>query len=92
MKTAEANPKVLMITDYYGLNLLVVEDHGIILSLLAVVLALFSCQLILEVVCRQPELQYIHRLLFLHVLQGTQDKKHCTSGWGCALFQVYCML
>lgn len=50
-------------------TLLVVEDHGIILSLLTVVLAFFSSKLILEVVCCQPELQHVDSFLLFHVLQ-----------------------
>lgn len=50
-------------------NLLVVKNHGVILCLQAVILPLFSSELVLEVVCCQPELQYIHRLLLLNILQ-----------------------
>lgn len=55
-------------------NLLVIEDHGIILCLQAIILPLFSSKLILEVVCCQPKLKDIHRLLLFNILQ--RKKKH----------------
>lgn len=69
-------------------HLLVIEDHGVVLSLLAIVLTLFGGQLILEVVRRQPELQDVHRLLFLHELQGTRNKNTGRVG---ASYQIDCM-
>lgn len=50
-------------------DLLVIENHGVVLCLQAVILALLSSKLVLEVVCCQPELQYIHGLLLLNVLR-----------------------
>lgn len=57
-------------------NLLVIENHGIILSLQAVILPLFSSELVLEVVCCQPELQYIHRLFLFNILQRKRPLWH----------------
>ena len=47
----------------------VVEDHGVILGLHAIVRPLLLNQLLLEVVCCHPELHQVSRPLLLHELQ-----------------------
>lgn len=54
---------------------LVIQNHGIILCFLPIILAFFGSKLRLEVICCQPELQDINCIFLLHVLQGKAEKE-----------------
>ena len=57
----------------------VVEDHGVILGLHAVIRPLLLNQLLLEVVCCHPELHQVLRPLLLHELQHYHPSSSSSS-------------